>query len=290
MRISRLAYYLRSIPTLLRGVREWPLVVAVFLGLPVRRPFTITLRPDGSRYRARTAMDVWIVKETCLDGDYERVGFRPADGWTVIDVGAGLGDFAVRAALGRPAAAVYAYEPFPDSYQLLAANVALNGLRNVRAYPTAVGAPDQPTLTLHAGAEAAVQHSTARAAAPAGPPGAADTAAAAGQTLVVLCTSLDAIFADHGLARCDLLKIDCEGGEYDILFHTSAATLARVRRVAMEYHDGVTQHSHLDLVRFFRAHGFAVKRRPNPAHANIGYLYAQQRGAPHGQRLAQRGG
>jgi FkbM family methyltransferase len=35
-------------------------------------------------------------------------------------------------------------------------------------------------------------------------------------------TTLDEIFGAFHIEKCDLLKIDCEGAEYDILFHTSA--------------------------------------------------------------------
>src|SRR5439155_22097922 len=78
--------------------------------------------------------------------------------------------------------------------------------------------------------------------------------------------------------HCDFLKIDCEGAEYDIMFHATADTLRRIRHISMEYHDGVTSHSHGELRAFLEKHGFRVQVHGNAAHRNLGYLYATHAG------------
>lgn len=57
---------------------------------------------NGQQVKVRSLMDIWIVKETCLDKDYEVNGVPIADGWQVVDIGAGLGDFVLSAANERP--------------------------------------------------------------------------------------------------------------------------------------------------------------------------------------------
>src|SRR5512147_3243912 len=101
MRLSALAYYARSIPKVLFGFQPLPQVIGLFLGKSLGQPLTITLRASGLKYRVRTAMDVWVIKETCLDRDYERGAALQAD-WTIIDIGAGLGDFTAYAAWRSP--------------------------------------------------------------------------------------------------------------------------------------------------------------------------------------------
>lgn len=261
MLISRLFYYLSSIPTLLTGVRNWPVVVAAFLRLPIRRPFVVELR-SGVRFQARTAMDVWIIKETCLDRDYETASVPLQDGWTILDIGAGLGDFAIHAARQNPRGVVYAFEPFPESFALLEENVRLNGLENVRMFPYAVGAARTGRLRLYATGEA-VQHRTAGAA-----------SAAPAPVVEVTSVSLDQIFEEHNLPRCDFLKMDCEGAEYEILLNASDRTLSRIRHVCLEYHEGVTPYAREDLARFLRDRGFRVALRPNPVHRQLGFLHA----------------
>ena len=64
----------------------------------------IRLRGSGLQFRVRTAMDVWVIKETCLDRDYE-YGMVLQDNWTIIDIGAGLGDFYDVCGAAQPAVA-----------------------------------------------------------------------------------------------------------------------------------------------------------------------------------------
>ena len=260
MIFSRLYYYILSVPTLLLGVKNWPRMIALFLGLPVPEPFVIELR-NGSRFQVRTPMDVWILKEAVLDHQYERASVEIEDGWVVIDVGAGLGDFAISVARTRPNSTVYAYEPFPESFSLLEANLHLNQVQNVAAFPHALGA-QTGLVDLHIVSPEAVQHTTASE------DGRAIT------SVRVPGVTLDQVFAEQALSGCDYLKMDCEGAEYDILFNAGDATLRKIKHLCLEYHDGVTEFSHQDLARFLKKRGFRTKLTPNPAHSHLGFLYA----------------
>lgn len=262
--LSRWRYYLASIPTLIFQIRNWPAVIALFLGIPVSRPFVVRLR-RGCRFKVRTPMDVWIIKETCLDRDYERDQVLIEEGWTVLDIGAGFGDFSICVAREHPGAIVYAFEPLPESLALLEENLNLNGIQNVQRFPWAVGG-QAGTLLLRTATGRSGQHTTTPS-----------VGEGMGEAISVSSVTLDQIFAELGLGHCDFLKIDCEGAEYEILFHASEQTLRRIRHVAMEYHDGVTRYSHGDLIRLFEQNGFEVRTRPNPAHREIGFLFASNR-------------
>ncbi len=91
---------------------------------------------------------------------------------------------------------------------------------------------------------------------------------------MVQATTLDAVFRVHDIERCDLLKIDCEGAEFDILFHACSDTLHRINRICLEYHNGLTPFTHSDLVRLLQSNGFSVAVQPSPVHPHTGYLYA----------------
>lgn len=257
---SRWGYYLSSIPTLLLKIRNWPTVLAAFLKLPLPRPFTIELK-EGGRYRARNAMDILILKETCIDRDYER-GVTPVqDGWTIVDIGAGAGDFAISVALRGPRSKIFAFEPWRESFDLMRENLALNGISNVEPFAEAV-AGRSGELFLYTATGIEGQHRTSDS----GPSG-----------VSVPAVTLSQLFTRSGIVVCDFLKIDCEGGEFDILFHAGDDALARIRHIAMEYHDGVTSYSHRDLVAFLESRGFTTQRRPSRAHANLGFLFAANR-------------
>ncbi|MCX7681250.1 MAG: FkbM family methyltransferase [Anaerolineae bacterium] len=207
-------------------------------------------------------MDVWILKETWLDRFYERFGAPIREGWTVVDVGAGIGDFAIYAALRSPTSTVYAFEPFPESFRLLEENLRANQVSNVRAFPEALAACTGEAL-LDTSSGEPLQCGTAALSDPS-------------RGLAVPALSLaDALERIGG--RCDLMKMDCEGAEYDILFSAPDSVFRRIAHLVMEVHDGpVVPHSRMDLAGFLRAKGFRVCLQANPVHAYLGFLYAER--------------
>ena len=219
---------------------------------------------NGLRFWVRAAMDIWIVKETCLDRQYERASVPIQDGWTVVDIGAALGDFAISIAKARPASRVFAFEPFPESYALLQRNLAANRVDNVIPSPYAIGWGDSQ-MRLAMTTSEAVQHTTV----------AGDGVRAASASVPVPGITLARAFTEMSVQRCDYLKVDCEGAEYDIFFSASGATVQAIRHICLEYHDGVTPYSHDDLVRLFEQHGFQVRCTPNRAHRHLGLLHAR---------------
>ena len=256
----RWIYYLTSIPTILLGMRPVGGILRLFLGLPVARPLTVAL--DGARFRVWTRMDAWILKESCLDRDYER-GARVGPDWIVVDVGAGMGDFTIHAARLCPRGRVYAFEPLPESFARLEEHLRINAVANVRAFPEAIAGAGG-TLSLYTVTGLSGQHRTA-----------GDGAGRSGAPIEVPATTLSAAFERLGIARCDFLKIDCEGAEFEILLGLPDAALAKIARIALEYHDHVTAHTHEEVARFLEGRGFRVRIHPSPAWRELGFLYAE---------------
>ncbi len=93
---------------------------------------------------------------------------------------------------------------------------------------------------------------------------------------MVKTISLEELFKQFSISKCDYLKMDCEGGEYDILFSASHETLARIDRICMEIHDGMTAHDHNEMIQFLEQHGYQTKLTPNPVHLELAYLYAEK--------------
>jgi len=259
MRISQLQYYFSSIPTLLRGFGNWPKLATLLVCSPRTEPIVLRLN-NGLVFKVRTFMDAWIIKETCLDEQYEQASTKLTNGWTVIDVGAGLGDFTISVAKRYPQSSVYAYEPFPESFALLRENLKLNNIQNAQAFPYAVGS-HKGTLLLRLISKEPVQHTTT-------------PSNQEGNLLEVQSITLEQIFSQFQLTSCHYLKMDCEGAEYDILLNANVEIVQKIQHICLEYHDGTTRFSHTDLVVFFEKCGFQVRLTPNPVHANLGYLYA----------------
>jgi hypothetical protein len=52
----------------------------------------------------------------------------------------------------------------------------------------------------------------------------------------VPCATLQEVLDRHQLEKVDLLKVDCEGGEYDLFAAASDEALAKVETIALEVH------------------------------------------------------
>jgi len=259
MNFRKYYYYAGSILKLLTGVREWNLILRIFLDLPVPEKKVISLRSTGLRFQVRGKMDIWSIKETFIDRFYEKYGVPVQDDWVIVDIGAGIGEYTLFAAAGHSGNTVHAYEPFPESFSLLKANLELNRVKGVQIFSEAVAGQSGTAELDLAGGEPLKFSTEAHHALP--------------DALHVTAMTLSQVLDRVG-KRCNVLKLDCEGAEYTILFNTPDVVLATLDHIVLEYHDRVTAYSHRDLVEFLSAKGFSVETVPNVVHSELGYLHA----------------
>lgn len=217
---------------------------------------------NDMRFRVRRGTcDEDFVRLVVQEREYlpDGITIGPTD--TIVDIGGNIGTFAVLAATLAPRGLVISVEPDPDNLRLLRHNVALNHARVivVDAAASATGAP----LTLHVSAHGGGYHSTIAGRH-------ADT-----HPITVPGISLSQLCARHDIARIDLLKLDCEGAEFDILYRLPSDTLRRIRQIAMEYHaDQQTREAQTrELLAFATAHGFRVIRHDPFPHHPGGHLF-----------------
>jgi FkbM family methyltransferase len=145
-----------------------------------------------------------------------------AEGDVVIDIGAQVGVVSIWLAKKYPSAKIYAYEPVPDSYQRLLKNIAANGITNIIAINRAVTSDRRPlTLTGHMDINSGGMS--------------AFTTPNGGNRYQVESVTLADIFDHHQIERCKLLKLDCEGAEYEILMN-AGGVLSRVEHIRGEVH------------------------------------------------------
>ena len=263
--LRKLIYYSGSGWKMLGNLKGWlPVFLSLLTGKKTSQRMVL-LRQPKLKFSVRSAMDVWSIKETFLDEFYTKYGVQVQDGWTVIDIGAGVGDFSIYAAYSNPTATIYAFEPFPGSYELLRKNLVSNYIENVHTFQLAVWHSDGELLL--EGTENEPLQITSET---------SDSGDEAIPESVVQATALDTILEKHGIEEVDLIKLDCEGAEYDILMKAPSSVLNMIKRIIMEYHDLDAERSHMQLVQFFENHGFRVRRFRNPVHDHIGYLYVEQ--------------
>jgi FkbM family methyltransferase len=169
---------------------------------------------------------------------FERIPFEAGD--VVIDIGAHVGLVSIYLAKRWPFLRIHAFEPHPTNYQNCADNLRLNNVSNVHLSPVAVTADRRPVILR------SLRGNTGGATAVYDMPGADSSPAVESMTLDDI---VDATLAPG--QRCRLLKIDCEGSEYEIL---PSPVLARVDFLSGEFHDdAIDSGGHANAV-FGRAH------------------------------------
>ena len=208
-----------------------------------------------------------IFEEVWVDQNYLPPGWRMPAGGVVVDIGANVGVFSVWAVRRAGARRVIALEPSESSVVALRANLVRNGLPEVTVCPKAVGARRGRALLYRRGPPAMnTLFST-------------DAAGSHFQELgPVEVVTLDDVFSAFAVERCDLLKLDCEGSEYDILSAASARTLGAIQAVAAEYHIGLNSGDPEALRGLLESSGFVVSMEERVG-SEGGHLHAV-RGSP----------
>ena len=152
---------------------------------------------------------------TCVLRNTYGLGRHLADIRTIVDVGASFGFFSLAARAHYPHATIHAYEPNPRILPLLHANASDLG---VMVHAQAVGARDGSVNLIDDGPSNQARVGTLQNGV---------------SNYDVRQVSLETVVTQAG-GRIDLLKLDCEGAEWEIL--RLGAAWESVRNVRLEYH------------------------------------------------------
>ena len=175
---------------------------------------TITMRKNYG--------DATTLAEIFLDNSYVRNLILPPHP-VVIDVGGFIGDFSLYAVKRLNARRVIVCEPSPRNWVLLLKNIANNGYED-RIEPVNKAVTDGGNVMMNIDAPNEYQCMVS-------------AYYASEQPLSeVAGISLGDLLRDHAVESVDLLKIDCEGGEFAILESTPADVFSRIRNIVFEYH------------------------------------------------------
>ncbi len=152
---------------------------------------------------------------------------------TIIDIGANHGIATIILAKQNPKSIVYTFEPDPDIFKQLVANISLNNLTNVVAECMAVSDDSSKVLELmkhprwSGGNTTCSEPEVFRSFFP----------GEQSSVVKVPCISFDDIIAKHNITKVGLLKIDCEGAEFEILYSSKRFQESIVENIVGEYHD-----------------------------------------------------
>lgn len=222
----------------------------------------------------------FVVREIFFRRVYNPAYLPIEENDVVVDIGANNGVFTLYAA-SITRKAVFAFEPSPRNLDILQRNIAANHLERVVASGCAVSnSIGSATLCLnpadgqqnllsdrifpdkieHYKADTDVNYLISDVTRPE-------------SHIEVPTTTLQAIMDSNKLEHIDFLKLDCEGAESAILQSTPVEYLKRIRKIAMEFHDHLSELNHQDIQNILEKAGFTTRLKWD-GKSPLGYMYA----------------
>jgi len=249
---------LKTISLIIRTIKNWPTWFIDSLGLSKGDFVNYKLRAGTTiTARARTA-DSYAIMEVWAKKDYNPPGFEIGQEDVVIDIGAHIGAFSLLASSLAKRGKVFSIEPIDDNFRLMVENLKANRICNVTPINKAMS--DQKriiSIFLHrgnTGGHSIYQRDEKM------------------EKIDVDALSLNDLIKDFRIQTIDFLKIDCEGGEYDILFNTSDEVFGIIKRISLEFHNIDSQKNPTILSGWLASKGYNIRVAKPP----IKMLYAKK--------------
>jgi FkbM family methyltransferase len=242
-----------------RTFRNWPTLLTSLAGEKLHRgaPTLTFVTRSGIRLRCPNVPGARLpMYEQFADDNYQLAWvLGPGTGPVrILDVGAHVGAFATNAAGARPGVRVECYEPSPSTAEFLRGNVTANGLDDRIQVHEAALAAVAGTAELDDNSSGSVHNGLVGDAGRLVP-----GADSAGNRHVVRVKTVTFDDAAEAGGPFDVVKMDCEGGEYALVYASAKRHWASVQRVVLEYHP-VARESWAQLRTWFEGVGLRVVR------------------------------
>ncbi|SIM60515.1 SAM-dependent methyltransferase [Cuniculiplasma divulgatum] len=165
----------------------------------------------------------------------------------VIDIGASTADSCIYFAING-ANEVYGLEPMKESYELAVYNVMVNNLTSKVHIINAACSSKSGSVYLNVSSKNPNANSINQS----------KTVKGIGinfdSRILVDSISLKDIIYQYNLTKVDLLKMDCEGCEYEVFQNIEESDISIINNIILEFHDGIKF-----LPDLLKRHGFDVR-------------------------------
>lgn len=197
----------------------WLALIVKFFPWIWKKPILLRLREGGAFY-VKEFMTLYIYKEVFIDKCYDFPVLTVRNP-VIIDIGGNTGLFSLRMKQLYPEASVYAFEPFAPNFKQFSDTINVSKLKNVMAFPYGVGGNTRKEkLYIHKkniGGHSILNSQTNSEA----------------YTEIDL-VSIKEIFEKLKITKSHLLKMDCEGAEYEIIKNIDLELSASIEKIVFE--------------------------------------------------------
>lgn len=184
------------------------------------------------KYNVNDSSGIGSVMEIVDRNDYVLNKFINQDNKIFFDIGANLGVATIIMGKLNPNSVIYSFEPLNDVYNMLIENIKINNLNNVKAFNCAISNKTIDNIQIR-GFNKCSGSSTIYAI----------------DCLfnefynndiniqTTRCFSFDDFLEMNNINEILLLKIDCEGAEYDIIYDSQKIKQYVIKNIVGEFHD-----------------------------------------------------
>ena len=253
-----LLFKLKTLNNCRKLIKNWHLYPMCYFGLKksdylrfeTKSNVNINLRTNSTDLMAFT--HVWLL------GEYSKPGFEINENDVVVDIGAHIGLFALLASQFCKRGRIFCYEPVPENFDLMLKNIRENNINNITAFNLAVSQNEQRVkifLNTDQSGHSMFLPSN--------------------NFLQANSTTLKKIFDENNIDRCNFLKLDCEGAEYEIIQSLPDSYFNKIEKMIIEYHFADSKPTLLkNLIKKLESLSYRVDTRQ--LFTDIGFLYAKK--------------
>mgnify|MGYP001608676553 FL=1 len=199
--------------------KNWYLYPLVYFSI-IKRDYIIFETYSGLKIKLRTrSTDLMALTNVWLVEEYSGSNFRINANDVIIDIGAHVGLFTLYASQYCKNGTIFCFEPVDENYDILVDNITQNNLKNVKPFKSAVS-KSESTITIYRNKDEA-GHSMF---------------SFTSHALKVDSISLKKIIDENSVNQCNLIKIDCEGAEYEIIESLPLEYFKKISKLIIEYH------------------------------------------------------
>jgi len=234
--------------------KNWPSVLSWHV---FKKGGAVTVRlRNGTLLNASGPADLSMLTEIWAIEQYSPKGFEINRKDVIIDIGAHVGFFSVYAAQHAPEGRVISFEPLPANYETLKKNIFQNGIKNIKPFNMAVaraaGVRDFYEYEGHNGCHSLYYRGN-------------------GKKIEVGAISLKEVLGKNKVVHCNILKMDCEGAEFEILLNTGKTVFSKIDKIVGELHTDIQKKYSVDqLLKYLDLCGYDVT-------IDAGTFYATQK-------------
>ena len=202
----------------------------------------------------------YVFKEIFMEDFYsiDRLLKHIPDKSVILDIGGNAGYFSFLIASRKRNAEIFAFEPIAENISVFRSNIKRNlGLENrLHLEQKAVTGKKQLSVSLFFDN---ISHNTVVASVY------PEFSDANKKEIRIDAISLAEIIEENKLARIDLIKLDCEGSEYPILYDSPSEVWPVIRCLAVEVHElDADKKNFRCLYSFLQGKGFQIHSRLDP--------------------------